>query len=202
MTYNDEWMPPLDYVWVKTDFYTERSTFKYFSSVYHGILMFMGNDVGPRGNFQTIFVSINFIIGAIVTANIFGQLAVIMSNLNRKASKFQEKFDITTTTMKNLNLPEPLQVKIIGFIMYTQNFLESQTELKQFLDTIAPSLRAEVIQHIFSETLRNNPILNYNDALINFVTKKLETNIHMPEDELITQGEECTGGLYFIAKGE
>jgi hypothetical protein len=140
-------------------------------------------------------------IGAIINANIFGQLAVILSAINRKASRFQEKFDITTTTMKNLNLPEKLQTKVTGFLTYTQNMLDSQNELKSFLDTISPSLRQEVIQYIFSETLKNNPIVNYDLNLIDFLTKKLETQIHMPEDQIITQGESGRY-LYFMAKGD
>lgn len=196
-----DWMPPLDYVFVSYRFYEESLTYKYAMGLYHSVLMFTGNDIGPRGTFQTMFVAFFIMLGAIITANIFGQLAVIMSNMNRKATRFQEKFDITATTMKNLNLPESLQVKIIGFIMYTQNFLESQNELKEFLKTISPSLREEVIQYIFSESLKNNEIVNYDENLLDYITKKLETNIHMPEDEIITQGEEPSG-LFFIAKGE
>jgi hypothetical protein len=169
--------------------------------VYHAVLMFTGNDVGPRGSFQIAFVSFYVMLGAIINANIFGQLAVILSSINRKASNFQEKFDITTTTMKNLNLPEKLQTKVTGFLTFTQSFLDSQNELKSFLNMISPSLRQEVIQHIFAETLKNNEIVNFDLTLIDFLTKKLETKIHMPEDQIITQGE-IGRELYFIAKGE
>ena len=47
---NETWMPPLDYVWVRTDFYIEDKFFQYCSSVYHAILMLTGNDLGPRGS--------------------------------------------------------------------------------------------------------------------------------------------------------
>lgn len=184
-----DWIPPYDYVWVGTEFYDLDLTYKYCSSVYHAVLMFTGNDIGPRDTFQAAFVAFFVMIGAILNANLFGQLAVILSAMNRKASLFQEKFDITTTTMKNLNLPEDLQTKIMEFLTYTQSFLDSQNELKSFLDTISPSLREQVIQHIFAETLKNNSIVNYDPSLIDFLTKKLETKIKMPEDEIITQGE-------------
>lgn len=194
-------MPPMDYVWVKTDFYVNSLSFKYFMCLYHSVLIFGGGDVGPRGSFQLAFVAIFIMIGAIINANLFGQLAVILSSLNRKASLFQEKFDMTTSTMKNLNLPVKLQTKVTGYLTYTQDLLESQNELKGFLDVISPSLREEVIQHIFAETLRNNPIVNYDPTLIEFLTKKLNTQVHMPEDEIITQGEDGNR-LYFISKGE
>ena len=194
-------MPPLDYVWVRTEFYDKSLTYKYFMSVYHAVLMFTGNDIGPRGNFQILFTSFFVMLGAIMNANLFGQLAVLLSAMNRKASIFQEKFDITTTAMKNLNLPEELQTKVTGFLTYTESYLASQNELKLFLDMITPSLRQEVIQVIFSKTLKNNPIINFDPSLIDFLTKKLETKIYMPEDMVITQGE-VGKYLYFIAKGE
>ena len=197
----ENWMPPLDYVWVQTDFYEEGLVFQYFMSVYHAVLIFTGNDIGPRGMLQIAFVAVFVMMGAIINANLFGQLAVILSAMNRKASNFQEKFDITTTTMKNLNLPEKLQTKVTGFLTYTQSHLDSQNELTSFLDVISPSLRQEVIQHIFSRTLMNNEIVNFDMTLIDFLTKKLETKIHMPEDQIITQGE-LGAYLYFIAKGE
>ncbi|CAI2375579.1 unnamed protein product [Moneuplotes crassus] len=198
---NEEWMPPLDYVWVKTEFYQKNIPFKYSMSLYHAVLLFTGNDIGPRGTFQLLFVSFFVVMGAIINANLFGQLAVILSAMNRKASLFQEKFDIITTAMKNLNLPEELQTKVTGFLTYTERFLDSQTELKSFLDMISPSLRQEVIISIFSETLRYNPIFQENDTLIDYLTKKLKTQIHMPEDPIITQGE-VAENIFFIGRGE
>jgi len=52
---NEKWLPPLDYVYVVTDFYNETLEFKYWSSLYHSVLMLTGNDVGPRGDAQLIF---------------------------------------------------------------------------------------------------------------------------------------------------
>ena len=46
---DESWMPPLDYVWVETEFYTESIETQYFLSLYHSILMLTGNDLGPRG---------------------------------------------------------------------------------------------------------------------------------------------------------
>ncbi|CAI2372991.1 unnamed protein product [Moneuplotes crassus] len=196
-----QWLPPLDYVYVNTTFYNQEWDFKYFMSLFHAVMMFSGNDIGPRTTFEIIFVSFFVVMGAILNANLFGQLTVILSTMNRKASLFQEKFDITTTAMKNLNLPENLQTKVTGFLTFTESFQESQKELKSFLDIISPSLRQEVVQYIFSETLKFNPIFKGQPLLIDYMTKKLVIEIHMPEDQVITQGETGTN-IYFIAKGE
>ena len=195
------WTPPINYNYPDEYFYSENLSYKYFTCLYQSVQIFAGGDIGPITKFQLAYWSFFIMIGAIINANLFGQLAVIFSNLNRKASNFQEKFDSTTSTMKNLNLPEKLQTKVTGYLTYTQSLLDSQNELKSFLDVISPSLREEVIQHIFAETLRNNSIFNFDESLIQFLTKKLKTQIHMPEDEIITQGEDGDN-LYIISKGE
>ena len=46
-----EWMPPLDYVWVETDIYEQTVWRKYWMSLYHSVNTLTGNDLGPRGNF-------------------------------------------------------------------------------------------------------------------------------------------------------
>lgn len=155
---NSEWIPPLDYVWVKTDFYTDSISFKYFSSMYHAVLLLTGNDIGPRGYAQTIFCAMIVTVGAIVNANIFGELAVILATMNRNAALFQAKLDTANAAMKNLSLPEKLQVQVTGFLTYSKALLESQEELEQFLQMISPSLRQKVLKHIFGDILENNPV--------------------------------------------
>jgi len=195
------WLPPLDYVWVKTDFYNETLFFQYCSSVYHAVLMLTGNDLGARNSWQLLFVAGSVTLGAIINANIFGELAVILSNLNRKATQFQSKLDIANTAMKNLSLPEKLQVSVTGFLTYSKALLESQEELECFLRMISPSLKEKVLNHLFKKVLLSNPIFLNNDSWVEYVTRKLDTSILLPEFNIINQGEKGES-LYFISKGE
>lgn len=194
-------MPPLDYVWVRTDFYNESLGFQYFSCLYHSILMLTGNDIGPRGYAQLIFASIFVTLGAIINANIFGELAVILATMNRNAAIFQAKVDVANAAMRNLSLPEKLQVQVTGFMTYSKALLESQEELEAFLQMISPSLRQKVLQYIFKDELKNNPVFYNNDGLIEFVIKNLNTHIYLPEFTIISQGEQGSD-IYFISKGE
>lgn len=133
MQQDDNWIPPLDYLYLKTDLYGRNINYKYWMSLYHAVLMLTGNDIGPRGSLQVAFVVIFVTMGAIINANIFGELAVLVSAMNRKATLFQEKIDIANTAMKNMNLPEKIQLRVLGYLAYTQTLLESQKELESFL---------------------------------------------------------------------
>lgn len=46
------------------------------------VLLVTGNDVAPRTTFQICFSSIGLFLGAIINANIFGELAVLVAQLN------------------------------------------------------------------------------------------------------------------------
>jgi hypothetical protein len=44
-------------------------------------------------------------ISAIINANIFGNIAVIVQELNKKSARFIEKIDTANTAMDNMKLP-------------------------------------------------------------------------------------------------
>ena len=47
-----EWLPPLDYVYITTEFYDKDNLYQYWTVVYHVVLLISNNDIGPRGEFQ------------------------------------------------------------------------------------------------------------------------------------------------------
>ena len=66
----------------------------------------------PRNTVQTILVSIGLFLGALINANIFGELALILSDMNRKLKIFELKMARTNTVMIDLHLPFDLQQEI------------------------------------------------------------------------------------------
>lgn len=175
---------------VATNFYSESDEYKYFHSFYYSVNMLNGNEVGSRHVGSLVFVSIILMLGAIVNANIFGNMAVIIQDLNRKASKYQAKIDIANTAMKNLKIDKGLQLKIINFLLYTQSNRDHQRELEQFKDMISPSLQMEVNLFIFGDIVKM-------DCLISHFTE----NSFFPEEYIMKQGEDGDN-LYFLYKGE
>ena len=151
-----DWVPPLDFIHLKTNLYNEGTFKKYFSSVYHAIMMLNGGEVGPRTVLELIFVSIIMLAGAIINANIFGNMAVLIQNMNRKDTKFQEQIDTANTAMKNLKLPAKTQRMVKDFMLSTQSTFDQQQELNKFLEMISPSLRFMVSSHIYTKMIVGN----------------------------------------------
>jgi CRP-like cAMP-binding protein len=195
-----EWMPPLDYVFVGTNIYNEGSFMQYWSALYHAVLMLGMNDIGPREEYEYLFIVLTLWIWAIVNAIIFGNFAVVLQSLNRKSSKFQEKLENVTDIMKNLGLQDDVKSNIKYYIEYTNNTQENQKEMDKFLSILSPSLRKSVTNCIFKDTIMMNEIFKGQDQVLSTLCENLFIKLFLPEDKIISQGDE-PDYMYFISSG-
>lgn len=74
------------------------------ASLHSTVLILLGSDVGPQDSFQSVIAAVGIFLGAIINANIFGELALIFSSLNKSHRAFQSKFAKINTAMINLKL--------------------------------------------------------------------------------------------------
>lgn len=189
-------------MYLSTETYTEFTVEKqYMQCFYHSIILLGGSGIGPRDDIQIINCIIVLLMGSIINANIFGNMAVIVQDLNQKASRFQEKIDIANTSMSNMKLPSYLQDRVRNYLFYTQSNLETQRELEDFKIMISPSLKLEVTRHIFLQVLIGNPLFGDNPELNELIIEKVTVESYPPEEVLIRQGD-APSGLFIVSKGE
>lgn len=154
------------------------------------------------------------LISSIVNANIFGVMAVLVSEANKKEVEFQELIVTANTAMNNLGVPVKLRREIKQYIT-NKHSQQSQEELVEFLSVISPSLRFKVTKHIFfnESILVNDLFFNImeNDPkasnIIKFLLNRLQIELAEPEQILIEQNEELDKDpsknfFYLIARGE
>ena len=82
---------------------------RYFICMYYCVLILGGNELGPQKIEELYYIVFANILGAIVNAQIFGELAVLLSQLNRQEAYYQAIIDLTNTTMENIRLPITLR---------------------------------------------------------------------------------------------
>ena len=108
-----KWIPPVDMSLSEPEeFYSLPKRSRYLATLYAAVLVLTGNEIEPRDDLQIAVASILTILGALIIANIFGTFAVVVTSLNRKNSKFQEKIDTANSSMLNMKIPELLQEEI------------------------------------------------------------------------------------------
>ena len=170
---------------------------------YYAILLIVGNEAAPRDVYQTIFGSLVVIMGAIVTAFIFGNMAALMANINKKDSTFQETLDLVSMTMRSIKLPEQLQDKVINYLMHCQDSPDVQQDIDKFFDLLSPSLKSQILDHLYTKTIKEKSrgiFTNCTDIEVAFMVNNLKTLLFLPEDEIIRQGD-FGNRMYFISTG-
>lgn len=174
---------------------------------YNAVIMLTGNEMAPRTEAEFAFVVVSMISGAILYANIFGEMTVLVQTISRKTTKFQTQRDMANTVMENVSLPSKLQDNIRDYFLFTQFTLDEQEQLDMFLGLISPSLRLKVQGHIFADVLIKNWVfsrmLNNLTCVTSFSNRsviskseflsaliaKLETTLFIPEDVIIRQND-------------
>ena len=77
-----KWIPALDLLNGDLELYTKSVDYQYWVSIYVAVLQMTGNDVLPFGTFQIFMSAFSIIMGALINANIFGNMALIINDLN------------------------------------------------------------------------------------------------------------------------
>jgi len=97
-------------------------------------------------------------LGAVVNATIFGNMAMLILDMNKQAEEFQSIIDSSNTAMKIEKMPPDIQSRVVAYLNYIQTTLQTQNELTTFFEDISPSLKNEVINFIFSTAIKLNPM--------------------------------------------
>jgi len=180
--------------------YSESTAKKYWMSFYSSVKLMAGGELNPNTNLQSSFASVMLLFGAFVTAALYGSMAVLMSNLNMRQTKFQETQNLVNTAMKNMRLPESLQQRISDYLIYTEATLASSEELSAFKGLVSPSLYAEVLQCLYQQLIKDNEVVTCAPGVMSFVLPKLKPQFCKPEELIFQQNEEGQA-LYFLARG-
>ena len=161
--------------------YAQEIGYQYFVALHAAVLMTTGNDCGPRGILQVTVGSVGLFLGALINANIFGELAVLLSQLTRRSNEFQTKLTQINTTIKHLRLPQNLADQIRDYIITNQSSLEGQEQLSRFMKLLSPSIKARVIKHEFYAVVKRQPVFGFDDRVTTAVLEKLSLNLYKPD---------------------
>lgn len=197
-----KWIRPVDQV---TDdiyqLYEKAFSQQYLYSLQVIVLNCLGNDIQPRNFYETAICSIGLFLGALINANIFGELSLIFSSLNNDEKKFQSKMAKINTAMINLKLPFEIQQLVRDEMMRTQPSLQTQEQLMVFLEYVSPSLRFQVFYHQFWKFLNKITIFYQQEEVIRAILHRIELNYFEAEQTISRQGEKSAAPLMIMGEG-
>jgi len=88
--------------------------------------------------------------GAIILANLFGELAVLVRELGARNITLEKKMTSAKTAMRTIGIPVEQQNLIQAFISSSDDSLYFQKQLNRFLNNLTPSLQASITKNLFT----------------------------------------------------
>ena len=134
---NESWIPNMDFIWFGTphvyDVYYSDIGRSYLISLYIGFYLFGVGEVCPREQLEIVVAIPILIFSSIANGLIIGNMALYISELNKKNAAFQEKMDTVNTAMKTLTLSSDLRREVTEYFITTNSTSELQRELNEFM---------------------------------------------------------------------
>ena len=199
---SQQYVPPALYIDHHPDLYEHKESLRQYAySLYMSVYMLTAAEIGPRTGAERIFVGFALLLGQLFQGYMFGEVAVVLINLNKRTAEIAEVREATTTTMGNMQLTSNLQGKLAEFMQYSLGLSLKQAEFERFFKLLSPSLQKEVGMLTFERVIKLNPAIAGNNIFETSILLRLTTRYCQPEEAIITQGDEATD-LYFVAAGK
>jgi len=169
-------------------------------SLYYVVNVQIGNEIGPRGIFQLLYLSVFLLVSAFINATIFGNITVIIQVMNKKATILNEKLDTASSAMMKLQISDPVQSKIKEYLVVTHNSCVQQNNMEEFMQMLSPSLKLEVTREVFDDCILENKVFEKKIDVLEFILQDIVIARFEPEDTICRQGDEgqC---IFIIASG-
>lgn len=88
-SYNNTWWPVCDIAFDRVAIYTkEDPIYTYATSIYYSLRLFTIHDIGPTAIIERTMFGIFAVVGAMVNANIVGNIYVLVGEMNAKSNEF------------------------------------------------------------------------------------------------------------------
>ncbi|CAG9318026.1 unnamed protein product [Blepharisma stoltei] len=180
--------------------YESPNYFKYSQALYAMVFAYSGIEFWPRTTLQYAIGGILVLVGSIITAVVFGQISVIMASLTRESQRLSDLHDVVNTAMRNMKLPDELQMKITDYLTSSFKILDQQESYEDFSKLIPPSKKQKISACLFEKVFRESEFFEGNSQLIKFVLQKLDSQFFQPEYSVVNQfdTEDC---IYFVGMG-
>jgi len=185
----------------------ERSFFdQYLRAIYWGVttIATIGyGDYSPdkNSNLQIVYTIIVEIIGVGIFGYIIGNISSLIANLDMARAKFRKHLEEINIYMQTQHIPFQMQQRVSNYYHYlweTKKGVESGT----LLEDMPKSLKIDILLQINKDIIEKVSLFqNTNDIFIREVVQLLRSEVFLPNDYVIRQGEygDC---MYFLSSGE
>lgn len=175
---------------------------QYLASFYLSILVIMGQNITIYDDTEYIFCILVMVLGAVLMAVVFGNVAILIANYYENQSSHQKKMEWLFASMNRMKLPIELQNRIND---YYQAMWERHGTLDgavtAFIPELSRNLAYEVELFLRMDMINRAPIFQSCSAkVVQELVMELELQVFMPGDYVVVRGE-VGNDMYFVQNG-
>ena len=176
---------------------------QYSSSLYWGMTMLTSVEFGyvsPHTNVEKFFAWFCQLLGAIITAIIFGEVVAAVQDFEGSNSRYRNVMGKTNQFLKFHNLPKELAKRVRNNMEYGWT-LHSGMDQHGLLEVLPAALRVEVLMHVQKNVIQNCTMFKDCDkAFVKAMCLKLEPNAYLPFEVVYEEGD-ATRDVFFVSRG-
>jgi voltage-gated potassium channel len=194
-----DYTPPNDIGRPEYYYMDDLQVYRYWLSFYYVILMLLGADTVVFNTAQCAFAVVVLLLGSMITAVLFGEITVLVLNLNGHSANMQEALEASNDVMMSLKLPKSLVSLVNEFLSRTHNYRKRQSDLRQFFQMVPEDLKQQVITSVFSSAIHKCRLFDldqYDKVLQNL------TIMHTKPEETVVHRGERADSLFIVSSGE
>lgn len=174
----------------------------YIVALYSTLLVVMGQNITVYEETEYLFCILAMVVGAVLMAVVFGNVAILIANYYEAQSSHQKKMEWLFASMNRMKLPYDLQNRINA---YYQAMWERHGTLDgavtAFIPELSRNLAYEVELFLRMDMINRAPIFqNCSAKVVQELVMELELQVFMPGDYIVVRGE-VGNDMYFVQNG-
>lgn len=166
------------------DFTHPEDSSPYMRSLYETVYLLLGeslSDVYTKN--ERIFVYLTVLLGAVLNAWLFGQVAIYVDSMMRDSLGYQSLMHDVHAHMNSLHLPPDVRSRVLHYFDFLWSRNKSGSDIKSFMQKISPSLKAEI--SLFQHRELISRVEFFRGAPVGFIVDiamRLESKLFLPGD--------------------
>ena len=157
-------------------------------------------DIVPLSNVERGFACVVELLGAISTALVFGNVALLVQGFEGVRARYRERVAQLNEFIEQHELPAPLAARIRGATDYLWA-AHAGLDASSVLQELPAGLRAEMMSHVQAGVVQGASLFRHCDpALVSAIVLRLRPCVVLKGDSVYSAGEPDKE-LFFIGKG-
>ncbi|KAE9041399.1 hypothetical protein PR002_g4477 [Phytophthora rubi] len=175
---------------------------KYAADYYYAVSLIQGQGNAGGTYEENLFSSVAIIVGSVILAIVFGNVAMLVSNFNANETNYHRKMEAVYETMEKMDLPLRLRERVNEY--YKHAWVEYEAldgNINKFQQELTHTLGIEIGLYKHMNLVVMVPF--WKDCTPDFLTQivlNLDVRVYMPDDYVVRR-RETSSEMMMINRG-